>query len=610
MATIVSQGLVGVDMNANPLLLAKNKLAFAHNLEFKQGVMRTRNSIHLENLDVKGRFQGCCNYSPSMGLSHNSFGSTQSAIVFVVSGNIHAAGLDKDGELACRPFLVAKDVFPQDIEVNVFQAENYLIFHCEHGQTYWWDGSSITESKGIGVCCDENFEKNLASFQEDRVHELANGAGLGIYSHGRISQQVRNVILVGDLIHKRGYRRSDDILSMEEQMAASHDSPLSVPSSYGKLMALELLPSLTESAYGEGRIIAYHENGVAAHSIFDGKRETRYEVKGQLITEGWDTKRLTDTILNTVSAVGRYAVAVTPRDHIFRSKFGIHYLKSASGSGTTKRTSGSEVTNDEATNHIAHDVQPILDLDDASSLKGNSTSFWLKGNRIFSTFLLEEKPSVSVSPTSRFFSSFNRSAIFAESEIPVAAWEGSWSLDNGMAGIHRFIAAGEHRNHGGFGIISSDKDSNLYYGSIRPYRGYDTRNGQRIPIKWGFVTGMQFAGDIKRTKEISDARIEFISETENSELKIWIKTDKSHEWELWKDIEKEQEGFVLRSESLGKPPEQYRDATWFQFKVTGDGQFELFSLDVDMTSGADKSGKSKTIKINRFNILDTIEDDY
>ncbi|MFK5283998.1 hypothetical protein ACI3PL_30915, partial [Lacticaseibacillus paracasei] len=78
-----------------------------------------------------------------------------------------------------------------------------------------------------------------------------------------------------------------------------------------------------QTANGEGDLIAYHENGVVAFNTHEAPRETRVAGDGSIVQKGWDTKRLVNHLLNKVSAVGRYAVAVLPRDHFFRSAFGL-----------------------------------------------------------------------------------------------------------------------------------------------------------------------------------------------------------------------------------------------------------------------------------------------
>lgn len=87
---------------------------------------------------------------------------------------------------------------------------------------------------------------------------LVNGAGLGVYAHGRVHQQVGSLVFVGDLIHKRGYRLTDDILLMEEQDTLSYGEPLSVSSRMGDLVALAVMPTMS-SANGEGNLMAYYE---------------------------------------------------------------------------------------------------------------------------------------------------------------------------------------------------------------------------------------------------------------------------------------------------------------------------------------------------------------
>ena len=86
---------------------------------------------------------------------------------------------------------------------------------------------------------------------ENHKHFLEANAGIGVYAHGRIHQEVGYTIYVGDLIHKRGPLVSDDILLMEEQYLQSMGEPLSTNSRLGGLVAMAVLPTMS-TANGEG----------------------------------------------------------------------------------------------------------------------------------------------------------------------------------------------------------------------------------------------------------------------------------------------------------------------------------------------------------------------
>jgi len=573
----------GVDMQRNPLNMPQRKVVSATNLSFDEGVVRTRPSIVHNYLGVSGVFQGATNYSPSKGLSAQSFSESVAGIAFSVSGKIMVAGVDNNGCISCEPFQVCKDVlFDPRSEVYLYQAENYLIGQSRNDNTVWWDGKSgcTVTSNGIGDCSEEDAERNLNSVCDERVHYLANGASVGIYIHGRVHQAVGNFIYVGDIIHKRGWKKTDDILSMEEQMSNSHGSPLSTPSQSGGLLALATLPQ-TETPHGEGDLIAYYENAVFAHNTFESPRESRFTAEGKQISQGWDTKRLSNMLLNTVSAVGRFAVAVTPRDHFFRSRFGLHWLR---------RVIGSESTNDESLNNSARDVSPLLDLDDPALLHGNTTGFWMTGDRMLSSVGMKQSQN-SVSPVGKGFVVFNRALQFSEQNIPMSAWEGLWLPDKAFQAVCCFLNVGLVRNSGGFGWITA-ADKGIFFSSFGGNDGADYAQGAATPIKWSLQTRHSFARDVSRTKTISDGRLEFISRSHNSFVRVSLRSDINSCWQVWRELTF-CKGNNLRNEVLDKPSEKYREATWFQFKIEGDGDVEIRNFTVDYTSAEKKAGKAR-----------------
>ena len=323
---------------------------------------------------------------------------------------------------------------------------------------------------------------------------LVNCAGIGCYAHGRIHQQVGQTIFVGDLIHKRGHLKTDDLLLMEEQSLLSHGEPLSVPSRLGKLMALQVLPTMN-TANGEGDLIAYYEYGVVAFNTFESPRETKYDGEGKQLTQGWDQKRLVNHLLNTVGAVGRNAVAVLTRDHLFRSELGLHFLKVILGEGTF---------NSENTNIISMDVEPLLLADE--DLSGAAVGFWPRGNRMFATVGLVRDDAVSSSSAGRGFVSWNQATTFTEDRTPRPLWEGMWIVDHGIAGIHQFVS--EDRREGAF--LCSGRDRTIYKAVIDKNATVDERDDEELPIEWSFETGQFAPGGLDRNSMISNCLIEMV----------------------------------------------------------------------------------------------------
>lgn len=427
-------------------------------------------------------------------------------------------------------------------------------------------------------------ESSHDTFDNDKHSNwLVNGAGVGCYVHGRIHQQVNNVIYVGDLIHKRGFLSTDDLLLMEEQETLSHGEPLSVPTRLGPLMAMAVLPTMN-TANGEGSLVAYYQHGVVAYDTFEAPRETRYDGKGVVIQKGWDSKRLVNHMLNTISAVGRYAVAVLTRDHFFRSTRGLHFLKVILGEGTF---------NSENVNRISQDVDPLLATDPVTALTGAATGFWIGGDRMFATTGLVVDLKLSSSSYGRGFVSWNQATSFTEDRTPRPIWEGLWLMDSGMSAVHCFT------DYIDFGFITSDSNANIYHTTVDPTADHDVRDGVEIPIEWSFETGRFAPGGLGARKVLQDCVIEGVFSKSTQKIRVLVRTDVSGDWVVWRTVvpcdKPLPAGSLFRLfEALGRPPIVCReDATWFQLRLEGVGHIEISMIELDYSTSVVKTGRQR-----------------
>lgn len=423
------------------------------------------------------------------------------------------------------------------------------------------------------------------SFDTDKHHNwLVNGAGQGIYAHGRIHQQVGNSIFVGDLIHKRGHLSTDDILLMEEQDLLSMGEPLVTNSRLGSLLSMAVLPTMS-TANGEGDLIAYYEFGVVSYNTFDGPRETRHDGEGKLIQKGWDSRRMVNHLLNHISAVGRYAVAVLTRDHLFRSVRGLHFLKIVLGEGTFRS---------ENVNRVSQDVEPILDSDPKELLHGCALGYWIEGDRMFATCGLKQDSSISVSPYGVGFVSWHQSVTFTEDLTPLAAWEGLWIVDSCVEGIHRFTKSLEY----GYGFVCSDRCGGLYFASINKNATSDLRDDSVIPIEWSLETSRTYGSSVANKVAVRSLLLEILCKS-TTKVRVLIKTDATGKWVLWKNItlpnKNRTEGqSLLLTETLGEPPQASREATWVQVRVEGVGATEFRLIELDYSESVVKGGRSQS----------------
>lgn len=438
-------------------------------------------------------------------------------------------------------------------------------------------------------------ESSHDTFDETKhVNWLVNNAGIGTYAHGRIHQQLGNTIYVGDLIHKRGHLKTDDLLLMEEQALLSMGEPLSVPSRLGNLQAIEMLPTMN-TANGEGTLVAYYEHGVVAFDTFEAPRETRHDGEGNVIQKGWDTKRLVNHLLNTVGAVGRYAVAALTRDHLFRSTRGLHFLKVILGEGTF---------NSENTNTVSQDVAPLIDAD--SDLSGAAVGFWPHGNRMFATTGLVSDESISTNSFGRGFVSWNQAVSYSEDRIPIPAWEGLWRPGSAIQAIHRFVS--ENRRE--FGFLCSDDQRNILKGVIDPTAQDDSDcEGNTTPIQWSFITGQFAPSGLGVKSTINDAVIELVVSDSTRRIAVWSRTDADPQWRLWHRFTPPERitgagQKLLLTESMGRPHSAHREATWVQLRVAGEGFAEIRLLELEHSPSTTKAGRSGVY------VVDTLSDDH
>lgn len=421
---------------------------------------------------------------------------------------------------------------------------------------------------------------------------LINSAGLGIFIHGRIHQEGYHGIYVSDILHKRGPLATDDVLKMEEQALDSNGDPLTVPSWMGELRALAVLPELG-NATGEGELVAYYENGVVSFDTFKTPRATLIDGTGKLVQKGWEFERLVSHRLNTISAVARYAVSVTPRDHFFRSFYGLHFLRIALGG---------ETFNPEYLNTVSEDLRPLLAADRPEDMEGAATGVWVRGKRLFATVGLHRSDMHSATSLGKGFISINQATTISDDRTPRAVSEGLWVPDHVMQGVHQFVELGVQRETGAYGFLASDRDTDLYFATIEDNLEEDYRDGEWLPIEWSCETGrFQDAANGQR-KKLSDGILEGVFSQDSGMVRVSVRTDLQSEWGLWHEFLaseyiEECDEKILHSQPLGQPPEKYREATWFQFRIEGIGYAEIRDLRYDISDAGSKIGRARRVQV-------------
>ena len=135
----------GVDVKSNPLFLGNKKIHISVNLLWDEGVIRTRYGFRYFPMGIVGKFQGASRYDPTKGLSVSTFSDTEPGLIFVVAGAVFYKA-----DNHCETKRISTAVFCEKGDVNVFQAENYVILQNNLTDTYWWNGSEdIVKSPGM-----------------------------------------------------------------------------------------------------------------------------------------------------------------------------------------------------------------------------------------------------------------------------------------------------------------------------------------------------------------------------------------------------------------------------------------------------------------------------
>ena len=586
LAKIIGREFLGVSTEDNPFGLVNKFLSYAKNLQFDHGLLKTRPGFQRKSLDISGPFQGATIYIPGRGVSAKQEANDD---VFLA---VHAGGKTTLISFDGCSFSGKQKICDSDMgkgPVHLLSAENWLVQTANGENTKWWTGGQtcFTTSPGLADCNVSPPLPEDTLCKDSWVHWLINSSGVSAYIHGRIHQSFGRRLYVSDVIYKRGINVNQDILRMWEQSQACYGDVQCVSTRAGDITALEVLPA-TASPNGEGELVAYTERGVFTFNTFEYPRKTEISPVGEVLSKGWAYKRLKNQRMTTITACGRYAVAVSPRDHFFRSKYGLFSLKMSLESGTLK---------DEPIDNLSWQVKSLLQQSD-ELLKGVSTGYWIEGQRIFTSTEMTFEASTAVESFGRSFAVYNKKVTQTIEGTPIQGWEGVWSAPN--LNIHRFMPNDGQE----FCFIASnnDIDNNFELVNILPDAVNDTlQDGTPEEIAWELETGKYNFGSTTNLTTIQDGYFEAIVKSRTFQFKIFVKTDKTLCYKEWKTIQgpcdKEGETFFI-GYPLGRPDSLTREAAWYQFRIEGLGAVEIHGFNVDVALGDSKINKTVCTPIN------------
>ncbi len=356
----------GMNGALNPANVPDSQYSRAVNVQLDNQRPTTRKGVKVlpfvdttvEDMDSfqNGNFQGAIFYNPSKGQSAISFSVDLSRIMASVGGK--------------RFQIVPKEVQPRSNSVSVeevkglpdgdenlhtafwFQAENYAIVQDGQADTWIWDGfADPVFSKGLDIVDKPN-------------SELANGATVGAYAHGRIVQVINaRQALVGDIIHKLNLTNASNILDMTEQVYWAEGSAFAPPSSMGNIVAIAILP-LRDTQHGHGDLMLHCEDGIFSLNINVFPRQN------------WQGLPLVKHVLLETGARGPYAIAIYDGDQFFRSRHGLQSLRSARGES---QLLGNPL------NPVSEEVKTWLDNDYEAFVGFTSVAKWATDRRLYLT---------------------------------------------------------------------------------------------------------------------------------------------------------------------------------------------------------------------------------
>lgn len=355
-------------MNAalNPVNLPDSFYSRAVNVQLHDQRPTTRRGVKVlpfKNTDDKVRkafqednFQGAMFYNPSKGQSSISFSKDASRIMASVGGK--------------RYQVITQEIQPGNNAVSVeevaglkqgnpdlhlawwYQAENYAIVQDGQADTWIWDG----------------FNPPVFSTGLDQVDkpssQLANGATVGGYAHGRIIQVVNaRQVVVGDIIHKSNLSSPKNILETTEQVYWATGSYFNPPSSMGNIVAIGILP-LRDTQHGHGDVMLHCEDGIFSLNLNIYPRLS------------WVEQPMVKHVLLETGARGPYAIALYDGDQFFRSRHGLQSLRSARGES---QLLGNPL------NPISEEVDTFLIRDYESYVRFTSVAKWAIARRLLLT---------------------------------------------------------------------------------------------------------------------------------------------------------------------------------------------------------------------------------
>ena len=354
----------GANSALDPEQVSSSGYVNATNVQIKDGLPTTRmgsrvvpfrdvegNEITDDQALLSGNGQGFDVFNPAKGQSGQVFASDLSRIMSAVCGRKYEIQLNGNSTNTCATVIDQTNDIVSDPQWHIVYwafGENYAFAGDGNGDLWQWDSlSPATVSPGY------NIQNPANSF-------LPNGSTNMIYAHGRMCSVVNSrQIIVGNSIHGNNLTRPIDMLKTSQQIYWDSGQYFVPPSSMGNILAVGVLPQ-RDTSHGHGDIMWHTQDGVFSLNINVAPRAE------------WETQSLVRHFLLDTGAAGPYALDIYDGDQIFRSKYGVQTLRSASAE--------SQLIGDPY-KPISDQIKDILDTDYEPWLKFASLKKWNKARK-------------------------------------------------------------------------------------------------------------------------------------------------------------------------------------------------------------------------------------
>lgn len=350
----------------------------------------------------QSNIQGACFYNPSKGQSALTFADDFSSIIVAAAGRKYILKPQNDGTYTVEN-LTNSFVGKSDAHIAyVYQAEIYAIVQDGIGPTWIYDSTN-----------DASISTGYNTVDKDES-KLANGATVGGYIHGRIFQVVSGrAVLVGDIIHKTDLTDPANILNTTEQVYWATGAQFSPPSSMGNVLCGAILP-LKNTTHGHGELMCHCEDGIFSIDL------------SQYPRSNWVNLNLVKHVTLDSAARGPYALALYSGDQIYRSRQGVHSLKSQAAQGGPIGDPDQPVSA-QINNLLRKDTDELLKFCSVSKLALEERLFCTIGHELQGSYRWGQGMVVN-----------NFSPIDGEG-LSAPAWEGIWVPPYEIGGIVQMV---------------------------------------------------------------------------------------------------------------------------------------------------------------------------